>query len=193
MSWSALCPVEHMGAANAALAAAGHGATNFSVPCLGPDGLATHAGFHCWAAPAFRAAVEALPYGIVIRDEPEAPPAQFAALALDHIGIPWPPADDWMDHLPAINEVREFDGVDWRNLMAGNPYAPPHGWEMVAPPAGPQVWSSSGFYAQPATVTGATGTPGEGRTWTLQTATETAGVGREPWQAYMWAVWAEVT
>jgi hypothetical protein len=35
--------------------------------------------------------------------------------------------------------------------------------------------------------------PGEGRTWTLQTATETAGVGREPWQAYMWAVWAEVT
>ena len=51
------------------------------------------------------------------------------------------------------------------------------------------VWTAGTVYTQPATVTDAEGV----RRWALQTASETAAVGREPWQAYMWAVWQEVT
>lgn len=65
------------------------------------------------------------------------------------------------------------------------------GWRLRDAPQ-VAVWTAGTVYTQPATVTGAAGTEGEGRTWTLQTASETASVGREPWQAYMWAVWAEV-
>ena len=60
------------------------------------------------------------------------------------------------------------------------------GWKPVL--AAVVQWSPSGVYTQPQTVTDAEGT----RQWQLQTATETAAIGREPWQPYMWAVWQEV-
>ena len=188
--FSASVPVEHLDAANAALEELGHGAC-FSRP-MAPDAEgATHAGFHAWHDPVFRAAVEALDpaYGVVIRDTATASPvAQFTALA-GHLGIPWPPADDWMDSLPMRDDDREFDGQVWRSTMDGNPYRPPFGWELVSAPPAAEVWSASGVYTQGQVVTDAQGA----RRWQLQTATETAAVGREPWQAYMWAVWQEVT
>ena len=188
--FAAFVPAAHHAAANAALDAAGFGPNNFSVLC-GPEDGATHAGLHCWADPAFRAAVEALPaeWGVAIHDAHEVPVDTFAALVLDHLGVTWPPASGWMDSLPEIGDEREFDGKTWRNEMAGNPYRPPHGWTLVSAPTAAQPWSASGFYTQGQIVTNAEGT----RQWQLQAATETAAVGREPWQAYMWAVWQEVT
>ena len=146
--FSATVSVEHLDAANADLVALGHGPC-FSLPMAPDAGGATHAGFHAWHDPAFRAAVEALDpaYGVVTRDDAgETPPQQFTALA-QGIGIPWPPADDWMDHLPEIGDEHEFDGQTWRNLMAGNPYLPPYGWELIAaPPAPDDPWTEGMAY-----------------------------------------------
>ena len=60
MSISAICPVEHLAAVNAALEAAGHGPNNFSVPAYAGPG-ATHACLHCWDSPAFLASLQAIP------------------------------------------------------------------------------------------------------------------------------------
>jgi len=135
MSWSALIPISTLDAANEAIGDAGFGYENFGLPTE----AGTHAGFHAFESGPFRVAVEAIP-SVVTRDANEAPREQFAALVLDHIGIKWPPAPDWMDSLPQIEDVREFDGVEWRNLMAGNPYVPPYGWKLVKEPVGVQPW-----------------------------------------------------
>jgi hypothetical protein len=193
--FSASIPVEHVEEANSALAAQGMGPDSFTIPMMPDADGATHVGLHHWSdTDGLRVAVEALPaeYGVLVRDTEQDATPQFTALST-FIGIPWPPDPDWMESLPMIGDEREFDGVLWRSTMYGNPYLPPYGWEMVSPPTEPQVWSETGFYQKPATVTGAAGTPGEGRFWELQTDTETAGAGREPWQSYMWAVWEEVT
>ena len=55
------------------------------------------------------------------------------------------------------------------------------------------VWTLNAVYTQPQIVRGPDGTPEADRRWALQTATETASAGREPWQGHMWAVWQEVT
>ena len=59
-AFSAIVPVDHMDAANLALGDAGYGYTNFSVPAYA-GAAPTHALFHCWHAPEFQAACEALP------------------------------------------------------------------------------------------------------------------------------------
>lgn len=60
MSISALVPIAHLLAANAALEAAGHGPENFSVPAYAGTG-ATHAALHCWDSPEFLSALQAIP------------------------------------------------------------------------------------------------------------------------------------
>ena len=60
MSISAIVPIEHLAAVNAALEEAGHGPNNFSVPAYAGPG-ATHACLHCWDSPAFLTSLQAIP------------------------------------------------------------------------------------------------------------------------------------
>ena len=85
-------------------------------------------------------------------------------------------------------DARAAGGRTWESLIDWNVWRPdvaPLLWRLLVPPAVAE-WAPGVTYTQPATVTG------QGKTWALQTATETAAAGREPWQAYMWAVWQEV-
>ena len=97
----------------------------------------------------------------------------------------WATAGD----LPMLGDTREKDGRTWESLRDNNfwPVGVLAGWKPVL--AAVVQWSPSGVYTQGQIVTDAEGV----RRWALQTASETAAVGREPWQAYMWAVWQEVT
>jgi hypothetical protein len=168
MSFSAIIPAANADAANAALDAQGFGPSNFAVPCLGPDGGATHVGFHCWAHAPMRAAVAAMPaeWGVSISDAPLTPVEQFGGLAAG-LSIAWPPADDWMQTIPQAGDVRTFGGVEWRSLIPNNIWSPaayPQGWELVAaPPPGPLPWvqptGAHNAYALNAVVTHA------GQTW----------------------------
>ena len=187
--WVAACPKDHLAEVNSALEGQGFGPNNFSLPLPGAV-AADWVVLHCWRHQAFRYAVEALAsaHNIIVSGDGETPPDRVAFVA-DALGIPWPPAADWMDSLPMRDDEREFDGQVWRSTMDGNPYRPPHGWELVSAPPAVQPWAASGFYTQGEVVTDAEGV----RRWALQTESETAAVDREPWQAYMWAVWQEVT
>ena len=185
--FAATCPAEHVEAANAALESAGFGPGNFSVPLF--DGLsAGRLALHCWTNDGFRAAIQALPaeYGVEIVDAGETPSARVTTAAGP---LEW--RTDWATagDLPMLGDTREKDGTTWESLRDENfwPVGVLAGWKPVL--AAVVQWSPSGVYTQPQTVTDAEGT----RQWQLQTETETAAVGREPWQAHMWAVWQEVT
>ena len=92
------------------------------------------------------------------------------------------------DAIAMLGDVRTFDGQEFESLIDWNVWRPdlaPLLWRLVVPPAVSE-WAPGVTYTQPATVTG------QGKTWALQTAVEVAAIGREPWQAYMWAVWQEV-
>jgi hypothetical protein len=83
MSISALVPIAHLLAANAALEAAGHGPHNFSIPCYIGAG-ATHAALHCWDSPAFLASLQAIPQVTILADgdlDPSARTRQVVAEA----------------------------------------------------------------------------------------------------------------
>ena len=70
MSWTAETLVANITAANAALAAAGRGDSNFVVPIWTGGALPTKASFHHIANdPAFRAICAAIP-GVIVRDYP---------------------------------------------------------------------------------------------------------------------------
>lgn len=71
MSIAAIVSVEQLLATNAALAAAGHGPHNFSIPAY-TGAVATHAVLHCWDSPAFLASLQALP-AVTILSELGAP------------------------------------------------------------------------------------------------------------------------
>ena len=192
-----ITPAEHLEAANAMAEAAGWGGPVFVQP-LSASGVApfTHWGFpavmdeiftEAWGRlPEDAAALLAASY---VGDESgdDAVAHWRSALAAQELA-PW---DGIQENLPMTGDMRTFGGKVWESLVDYNVWLPGvYGWREVVE-GGPDVpeWSPSGVYTQGQIVTDAEGV----RRWALQTASETAAVGREPWQAYMWAVWQEVT
>lgn len=84
--FSAIIPVANMAAANATLEAQGFGPMNFAAPAFS-SAQPSHAMFHAWNDPLFRAAVEALP-NVVIQDGLETPRETVNVMA-SNIGVDW--------------------------------------------------------------------------------------------------------
>ena len=112
----------------------------------------------------------------------------------------WAWRADWAveTDLPMQGQEADHAGQVWVSQIDNNfwPAGVVGPW-LPKPTAEVQVWAVDITYVQPEApdvlaVTGAPGTAGEGRVWHLQTSQETTVAGREPWQAYMHAVWTEV-
>ena len=82
----AIISVANMAAANAALAAAGHGPKNFSVPSY-TAGVATHAALHAWDDPVFSTAIKAVA-GVVFNQGSGDPIARTKTL-IEAQGAKW--------------------------------------------------------------------------------------------------------
>lgn len=78
MSALAIVPVANLDAANEALADAGFGADNFSVPAY-TAGVVTHAALHMWPDPAFLEVLETLD-GVVLDLDDGDPRSRIQAL-----------------------------------------------------------------------------------------------------------------
>lgn len=72
-----------------------------------------------------------------------------------------------------------------------DPAAPASGWITQFTDAEP-TWTAGDVYTQPITVRHLSPSDGLVHRYQLQVASETALVGREPHQAYMWAVWLDL-
>lgn len=72
-----------------------------------------------------------------------------------------------------------------------DPAAPASGWITQFTDAKP-TWTAGDVYTQPITVRHLSPSDGLVHLYQLQVASETALVGREPHQAYMWAVWLDL-
>ncbi len=98
---------------------------------------------------------------------------------------------DWAvaGDLPSQGQEVELNGQTWVSQMNGNfwPVGVVGPW-LPKPAESVEPWEAGRVYVAPVQVLG------DGRIWQLQAGSspETAAVGREPWQAYMWAVWQEV-
>lgn len=157
MTLSAKVPVEHLGAANAELEAAGFGPNNFSVPVRSGSGGATHASFHHWKTDdAFAIAVKALSYpGLVYRQdtggEGELPAYQVNFQAFcDDEGLDWSdpndPENPWFENPVMIDDEREHGGKTWRSLIDNNVWEPPYGWREVVSEGYPEWVQPSGAH-----------------------------------------------
>jgi hypothetical protein len=138
MSFSAIIPVEHMEAANVALEAQGFGPGNFSVPLrTGTEPDASHAGLNCLAdAPAFQAAVEAIP-NVSMRGAP------VGAVEFEqHVqsqALEWSDPTNWTENPVMAGDERTFDGKTWVSLVDFNVWTPPVNWREV-PTTGYPAW-----------------------------------------------------
>lgn len=128
MSISVIIPSQQMTEANEALAEAGLGPENFTVPMAtthAPGIGATHAGLHCWDDPGFLEAIEELGIlgAVISRDNFEAA-AQQQALA-------WKDAAHWTVTPIMTGDQYTFGGKLWESLIDYNVWAPPVGWREV--------------------------------------------------------------
>ena len=119
MSLVAIVPVANMTAANAALAAAGFGPKNFSVPAYGATG-ATHAALHAWDDPAFAAAVKAI--AGVAYNEGTGDPITRTKTLIEAQGAKW---GDQAPALPSTGNVTagsvyRFGGSVWYVIQTFN-------------------------------------------------------------------------
>lgn len=138
MSFSAIIPIAQMDAANASLEAAGFGPDNFSVPLRAAGAEeASHAGLNMLGdAPAFRAAVQALP-GVSMQDAP----AGTVAFA-DHVAdetLDWSDPTNWTENPVMTGDERIFEGKTWVSLVDFNVWTPPVNWREV-PTTGYPAW-----------------------------------------------------
>lgn len=133
-NFSASIPVALVDAANAHLASLGFGPNNFSVPASADGQYATHAGFHCWHMPAFRAAIEAMLTsgiwpGLSVTDGTGEPNFKTHCTAKT---LTWvEQADVWTQNPIMKDHERTIDGKLWRSLMDYNVWKPPVGWREV--------------------------------------------------------------
>lgn len=112
MSICAIVHVDHMKAANAALAAAGFGPGNFSVACYGATGC-THAAMHAWDDPRFLEALEATPN--VIAESSDGDPTERTQALIAAQGAKW---GDQVEEAPKAGyveagEMLKEDGSLW--------------------------------------------------------------------------------
>lgn len=128
MAFTATIAVAGVEAANAALAAAGHGAKCFSVPLRTGPGEATHVGLHSWDVPGFRAAVAAIP-GVQITDGSGFDVtfgAHCAAQALE-----WTDPTFWFENPVMTGDRRTHGGKLWESLVDFNVWTPPVAWREI--------------------------------------------------------------
>lgn len=85
-SFSAIIPVAQLQAANQFLEDEGFGPKNFAAPAFS-SAQPSHAMFHAWNDPVFRAAVETIP-NVVIQDGLSSPRETVTAMA-DTVGVDW--------------------------------------------------------------------------------------------------------
>lgn len=133
-NFSATIPVALVEAANTHFNGLGFGPGNFSVPASANGTNATHAGFHCWSNPAFRAVVQAMVDG-----------GQYPGLTItDGSGTPnfgthcqsktleWVRQEAKWTANPIMKDAeRTFDGKLWKSLVDYNVWQPPVNWREV--------------------------------------------------------------
>lgn len=145
MTVSATIPVEHMSAANAELEAAGHGATNFSVPLRSGSEAATHAGLHAWLDDWFVPALKALDYpGLVIKEEPGTG-VNFEQHVQEQ-ALEWSDQTLWFDNPIMTGDQRTYNGKTWESLIDYNVWQPPIGWREVVSEGYPEWVQPTGSH-----------------------------------------------
>jgi len=134
VNFSASIPVALVETANARLNTLGFGPNNFSIPASADGLLATHAGFHCWHMPDFRAAIQDMIIsgnfpGLTVTEGDSNP--NFAqhctAQALEWVQQ----QDTWHENPIMVDDERTFNGKLWVSLIDYNVWAPPIGWREV--------------------------------------------------------------
>ena len=147
-NFSASIPVDLVKQANAFLEERGHGGGNFSIPASSDGVYATHAGFHAWHDPRFRAAVQEMQDsglfpGLVVTDAFTVDEEQKETLVegngepnfakhCEKRAIQWvDQTDKWQQNPIMKGDQRTIDGKLWTSLMDYNVWKPPVGWREV--------------------------------------------------------------
>lgn len=139
MGFSAIIPIDQLGAANGFLQGNGFGEGNFSVPLRGDvtDTEASHAALNMSGNdPAFRAAVALIP-NVLIRDT-DGTAVQFN-LHAEEEALEWSDPTNWTENPVMAGDQRTFNGKLWVSLVDYNVWQPPTNWREV-PSTGYPAW-----------------------------------------------------
>lgn len=145
-NFSAVIPAADLDAANLRLEELGFGPNNFSVPCGGVLGSATHAGLHCWPNSTFYSALVAMQADFpALKIRPGTGAPNFDEL-MSAESLTWIQPDGAHDVYMKGDQVG-FGGKTWESLIDNNVWEPgTSGWREVVSQGYPEWVQPTGAH-----------------------------------------------